>query len=77
MATWIEEVEKILNQLGGKSDISTIVDRIKGKKDLSKNEHLRETVRGTLNRNTKKFKSYGGGVWGVITHDTEKDKKKL
>src|ERR1700733_12619975 len=64
--TWINDVEIVLNQLGGKAHLSIIYDRINGMRNMDNNEHLQESVRSTLNSNMDKFISYGEGVWGNV-----------
>jgi len=74
MATWAEDVESTLKQLGGRASISDITNKVIKVRDVSKNKDPESTVRNTLYTNPKLFKDYGRGDWATIDHNTNNKK---
>lgn len=66
--TWVNIVKVALIRAGGKAPLSDLYAQIEksAPERLATNQHWREKVRQTLNRNTGIFKPMERGVWAVV-----------
>ena len=65
--TWVNVVKMALIRVGGKAPLNDLYAQIEksAPERLATNQHWREKVRQTLNRNTDVFKPIERGVWAV------------
>ena len=65
--TWVNIVKTALIHVGGQAHLSDLYAHIEksAPERLSANQHWREKVRQTLQRNEQVFKSVERGIWAV------------
>ena len=81
MATWSEDIESALRNLGGVSTLSGIYAEVKKIRPTPHPKALKATVRGAIERNSSDSEAYasgkdlffsvqglGAGVWGLRSH---------
>lgn len=64
--TWKDLVADVLESLGGKSDLSSIYNKLDGFKKIENNTNWKAKVRQTLQVNPKLFRNISKGKWALI-----------